>query len=143
VTPQGCTCKGFTYRGICRHIKAAFPEIVALQEDGDGSEPRPQDRSMKAPAPKPKASRKKPELPPALASSKRAKEYKEYLESDYAAYRVHGFQPMDFKAFCRSARRLEKVQARLKALADAGQWDCKEYKDLEREEHRYCISLGY
>jgi len=55
---------------------------------------------MKAPAPKPKAGRKKPELLPALASSKRVKEYQEYLESDYAAYRVHGFPPMDFKAFC-------------------------------------------
>ena len=143
VTPQGCTCKGFAYRGICRHIKAAFPEIAAQRENGNGSERRPQDRPMKASAPKPKAGRKKPEHPPALASSKRRKEYQEYLESDYAAYRVHKFQPMDFKAFCRSARRLDKVQARLKAMADAGQWDCKEYKDLEREEHRYCISLGY
>ena len=98
---------------------------------------------MKDPAPKPKTGRKKPEHPPALASSRRRKEYQEYLESDYAAYRVHSFQPMDFKAFCRSARRLDKVQARLKAMGDAGQWDCKEYKDLEREEHRYCISLGY
>ena len=143
VTPQGCTCKGFAYRGICRHIKAAFPEITAQRENGCGSERRPQDRPTKAPVPKPKASRKKPEHPPALASSRRRKEYQEYLESDYAAYRVHSFQPMDFKAFCRSARRLDKVQARLKAMTDAGQWDCKEYKDLEREEHRYCISLGY
>ena len=51
--------------------------------------------------------------------------------------------PWTTKHFCKSARRLEKIQARLKALGDAGQWECKEYKDLEREEHRYCVSLGY
>ena len=50
---------------------------------------------------------------------------------------------MDFKAFSKASRRLEKIQARLKMLGDAGQWDCKEYEDLEREEHRYCLSLGY
>ena len=98
---------------------------------------------MKAPSPKAKTGRKEPENLPALADSKRVKEYQEYLQNDYAAHRVHEFQPMDFKAFCRSARRLEVIQARLKALGDAGQWDIKEYKDLEREEHRYCVSLGY
>ena len=34
VTPQGCTCKGFTYRKTCRHFKAAFPELVAQREAG-------------------------------------------------------------------------------------------------------------
>ncbi len=29
VTPQGCTCKGYAYRKICRHFKAAFPELAA------------------------------------------------------------------------------------------------------------------
>jgi len=143
VTPQGCTCKGFTYRKTCRHFKAAFPELVAQGEDGNGPERRPESRSMKASSPKPKTSRKKPESVPALASSKRVKDYQEYLHNDYAAHRMHGFQPMDYKAFCKASRRLEKIQARLKMLGDAGQWDCKEYKDLEREEHRYCLSLGY
>ena len=143
VTPQGCTCKGFTYRKTCRHFKAAFPELVAQGEDGNGPERRPESRSMKASSPKPKVGRKKPESVPALASSKRVKDYQEYLQNDYAAHRKHGFQPMDYKAFCKASRRLEKIQARLKMLGDAGQWDCKEYKDLEREEHRYCLSLGY
>ena len=143
VTPQGCTCKGFTYRKTCRHFKAAFPELVAQGEEGTGSERRPESRSMKASSPKPKVGRKKPESVPALASSKRVKDYQEYLQNDYAAHRKHGFQPMDYKAFCKASRRLEKIQARLKMLGDAGQWDCKEYKDLEREEHRYCLSLGY
>ena len=141
VTPQGCTCKGFTYRKTCRHFKAAFPELAAQGEDGKGPERSPESRSIRAP--KPKANRKKPESVPALASSKRVKDYKEYLQNDYAAHRMHGFQPMDYKAFCKASRRLEKIQARLKMLGDAGQWDCKEYKDLEREEHRYCLSLGY
>jgi hypothetical protein len=143
VTPQGCTCKGFTYRKTCRHFKAAFPELVAQGEDGNGPERRPESRSMKASNPRPKTGRKKPESVPALASSKRVKDYKEYLQNDYAAHRKHGFQPMDYKAFCKASRRLEKIQARLKMLGDAGQWDCREYKDLEREEHRYCLSLGY
>ncbi len=143
VTPQGCTCKGFVYRKTCRHFKAAFPELVAQGEEGTGSERRPESRSMKASSPKPKVGRKKPESVPALASSKRVKDYQEYLQNDYAAHRKHGFQPMDYKAFCKASRRLEKIQARLKMLGDAGQWDCKEYKDLEREEHRYCLSLGY
>jgi hypothetical protein len=141
VTPQGCTCKGFLYRKTCRHFKAAFPELVAQRENGNCSERRPECSSMKAP--KPKAGRRKPESVPALANSKRVKDYQEYLENDYAAHRVHKFHPMNFKAFCKSSRRLEKIQARLKALGDAGQWECREYKDLEREEHRYCISLGY
>ena len=98
---------------------------------------------MKAPSPKSTAGRKNTESVPALANSKRVKEYQEYLQNDYAAHRVHEFRPMDYKAFCKAARRLEKIQARLKALGDAGQWDIKEYKDLEREEHRYCISMGY
>ena len=143
VTPQGCTCKGFAYRNNCRHFKAAFPELVAPRENWNGSESCREGRKVKAPSQKPNAGRKKAESIPALANSKRVKDYEEYLENDYAAHRVHGFQPMDFKAFCRSARRLEVIQARLKALGDAGHWDCKEYKDLEREEHRYCISLGY
>jgi hypothetical protein len=142
VTPQGCTCKGFAYSGICRHFKAAFPELVAQRENGNCSERRPEDRSMKAPSKKSKSSWKRPEFIQTLNNSKRGKEYKEYLQNDYAAHRVHGFQPMDFKAFCKSSRRLEKIQDRLKALGDAGQWDCKEYKDLERGEHRHCISLG-
>jgi len=143
VTPQGCTCKGFVYRKICRHFKAAFPELVAPRENGNVSERRKEGRPMKAPSQKSKACRKNPELLPALANSKRVKEYEEYLQNDYAAYRVHEFQPMNYKAFCKSARRLDVIQARLKALGDAGQWDCQEYKDLEREEHRYCLSLGY
>jgi len=143
VTPNGCTCKGYLYRGKCRHFKAAFPELVAQQEDGNGSERRPESHPMKASTPKPKSGRRKPESVPVLANSKRVKDYQEYLQNDYAAHRVHEFQPMDYKAFCRSARRLEAIQSRLKALGDAGQWDCREYKDLEREEHRYCISLGY
>ena len=143
VTPQGCACKGFLYRGKCRHFKAAFPELVAQREDGNGSECRPESHPMKASTPKPKAGRRKPESVPALADSKRVKDYEYYLQNDYAAHRVHEFQPMDYKAFCRSSRRLEAIQARLKDLGDAGQCDCKEYKDLEREEHRYCISLGY
>jgi len=143
VTPQGCTCKGFAYRKSCRHFKAAFPELVSPRENGNGSGSRLEGRPMKAPAPKPKAGRKKPELLPALANSKRVKEYEYYLQNDYAAHRVHEFHPMSYKAFCKSARRLETIQARLRALGDAGQFDCKEYKDLEREEHRYCVSLGY
>jgi hypothetical protein len=143
VTPQGCTCKGFAYRKICRHFKAAFPELVAPRENGNVSERRPEGRPMKAPSQKSKACRKNPELLPALADSKRVKEYEEYLHSDYAAHSVHEFQPMSYKAFCKSARRLEVIQARLRVLGDAGQWDCREYKDLEREEHRYCVSLGY
>jgi hypothetical protein len=143
VTPQGCTCKGDLYRGKCRHFKAAFPELVAQRENGNGSERRPDSQPMKASTPKPKAGRKRPESVPALADSKRVKDYQEYLQNDYAAHRVHEFQPMDYRAFCKSARRLETIQSRLKALGDAGQWDCREYKDLEREEHRYCISLGY
>ena len=143
VTPQGCTCKGYLYRGKCRHFKAAFPELVAQRENGNGSECRQEVRQVKAPSRKPKASRKKPESVPALANSKRVKDYEYYLQNDYAAHRVHGFHPMSYKAFCKSARRLETIQARLKALGNAGQWECKEYKDLEREEHRYCISLGY
>jgi len=143
VTPQGCTCKGFAYRKTCRHFKAAFPELVAQRENGNGSERRPEDHPIKPPSQMSKARRKKPEHVPALADSKRVKEYKEYLQNNYAAHRMHEFQPMDYKAFCRSARRLDQIQARLKALGDAGQWDCKEYKGLEREEHRYCVSLGY
>jgi hypothetical protein len=143
VTPQGCTCKGFVYRGKCRHFKAAFPELVAPRENGIGSESRLESRQVKAPSQKSKTGRREPELPPALADSKRVKEYQEYLQNDYAAHRVHEFHPMDYKNFCKSARRLEKIQARLKALGDAGQWECQEYKDLEREEHRYCVSMGY
>jgi hypothetical protein len=143
VTPQGCTCKGFAYRKICRHYKAAFPELVAPRENGNVSERRPEGRKVKAPSQKFKACRKKPESVPALADSKRVKEYEDYLHSDYAAHSVHEFQPMNYKAFCRAARRLENIQARLRALGDAGQWNCQEYKDLEREEHRYCVSLGY
>lgn len=143
VTPQGCTCKGFLYRGNCRHFKAAFPELAAQRENGNGSERRPECSSMKATTPKPKTGRRKPEYIPALANSKRVKDYEDYLHSDYAAHRVHEFRPMDYKAFCKSSRRLETIQSRLKALGDAGQWDCKEYNDLEREEHRYCVSLGY
>jgi hypothetical protein len=143
VTPQGCTCKGFFYRKTCRHFKAAFPELVAPRENGIGSESRREGRQVKVPSQRSKAGRKNTESVPALADSKRVKEYQEYLENDNAAHRVHEFHPMNFKAFCKSARRLETIQARLKALGDAGQWDCKEYKDLEREEHRYCVSLGY
>ena len=143
VTPQGCTCKGFVYRKICRHFKAAFPELVAQRENGNGSESRLEGRRVKAPSLKATAGRKNTESVPVLADSKRVKDYEEYLENDNAAHRVHKFHPMSYKAFCKSARRLEKIQARLKALGDAGQWDIKEYKDLEREEHRYCISLGY
>jgi hypothetical protein len=143
VTPNGCTCKGYLYRGKCRHFKAAFPELVAQRENGSGSERRPESRPMKASTPKPKAGRRKPESVPALADSKRVKDYEYYLQNDYAAHRVHEFQPMDYRAFCKSVRRLETIQSRLKALGDAGQWECQEYKDLEREEHRYCISLGY
>ena len=143
VTPQGCTCKGFFYRNTCRHFKAAFPGLVAQRENGNGSERRLEGRQVKGPSQKSKAGRKKPESIPALANSKRVKGYQEYLENDYAAHRVHEFHPMNYKAFCKAARRLEVIQARLKALGDAGQWDCKEYKNLEREEHRYCISLGY
>ncbi len=143
VTPQGCTCKGYLYRGKCRHFKAAFPELVAQRENGNGSERRPESQPMKVSTPKPKTGRKNTESIPALASPKRVKDYEEYLHNDYAAHRVHEFQPMSYKSFCKSARRLEVIQARLKALGDAGQWDCKEYKDLEREEHRYCVSLGY
>ncbi|MDD2837117.1 MAG: hypothetical protein PHY05_13330 [Methanothrix sp.] len=143
VTPQGCTCKGFLYRRKCRHFKAAFPELVAPRENGNGSGSRWEGRQVKAPSPKSKAGRKNTESIPALANSKRVKDYQEYLENDYAAHRVHEFHPMSYKAFCRAARRLEVIQARLRALGDAGQWDCKEYKDLEREEHRYCVSLGY
>jgi len=143
VTPQGCICKGFAYRKSCRHFKAAFPELVAPRENENGSERRLEGSKVKAPSPKSKASRKKPEHLPALANSKRVKDYEEYLHNDYAAHRVHEFNPMEYKAFCRSSRRLEKIQVRLKALGDAGQWECREYKDLEREEHRYCISLGY
>ena len=143
VTPQGCTCKGFFYRNTCRHFKAAFPELVAPRENGIGSESRLRGRQMKTPSQQSKASRKNTESIPALANSKRVREYQEYLENDYAAHRVHKFHPMNYKAFCKSARRLEVIQARLRALGDAGQWDCKEYKDLEREEHRYCVSMGY
>jgi hypothetical protein len=143
VTPQGCTCKGFVYRKTCRHFKAAFPELVAPRENGNGSERRLESRQVKAPSQRSKAGRKNTESVPALANSKRVKDYQEYLENDYAAHRVHEFHPMSYKAFCKSARRLEVIQARLRALGDAGQWDCKEYKDLEREEHRYCVSLGY
>ncbi len=143
VTPQGCTCKGFLYRKTCRHFKAAFPELVAPRENGIGSESRLESCQVKAPSQKSKAGRKNTESIPALANSKRVKEYEYYLQNDYAAHSVHEFQPMDYKNFCRAARRLEVIQARLRALGDAGQWDCKEYKDLEREEHRYCLSLGY
>jgi hypothetical protein len=143
VTPQGCTCKGFAYRKTCRHFKAAFPELVAPRENGNGSESCREVRQVKAPSQKSKAGRKNTESVPALASSKRVKEYQDYLQNDYAAHSMHEFQPMDYKAFCRSARRLDQIQARLKALGDAGQWECREYKDLEREEHRYCLSLGY
>lgn len=143
VTPQGCTCKGFSRRMICRHFKAAFPELAAQRENGNASERRLECRSMKACTPKPKTGRKRPESIPALANSKRIRDYEEYLQNDYAAHRMHEFQPMDFKAFCKSVRRLETIQSRLKALGNAGQCECKEYKDLEREEHRYCVSLGY
>jgi hypothetical protein len=143
VTPQGCTCKGFVYRGKCRHFKAAFPELVAPRENGIGSESRLESRQVKTPSQRSKASRKNTESVPALANSKRVKDYEEYLENDYAAHRVHEFHPMNYKAFCKSARRLEVIQARLRALGDAGQWECREYKDLEREEHRYCVSMGY
>ena len=143
VTPQGCTCKGYIFRGKCRHFKAAFPELVAQREDGNCSESRPEGRLMKAPSKKSKAGRKESESIPVLANSKRVKEYEEYLQNDYAAHRVREFQPMDYKNFCKASRRLEKIQARLKILGDASQWDCQEYKDLEREEHRYCLSLGY
>lgn len=143
VTPQGCTCKGFVFRKTCRHFKAAFPELVAPRENGNCSENRREVRQVKAPSQRSKAGRKNTESVPALANSKRVKEYEEYLENDYAAHRVHKFHPMEYKAFCKSSRRLEKIQVRLKALGDAGQWDCKEYKDLEREEHRYCVSMGY
>jgi len=143
VTPQGCTCKGFARRMVCRHFKAAFPELAAQRENGNASERRLESSSMKACIPKPKIGRKRPESIPALANSRRVRDYQEYLQNDYAAHRMHGFQPMDFKAFCKSARRLETIQSRLKALGNAGQWDCKEYKDLEREEHRCCVSLGY
>jgi hypothetical protein len=143
VTPQGCTCKGFVYRGKCRHFKAAFPELVVQREDGNCSESSLGGRQVKAPSQKSKVGRKNMESIPALANSKRVKEYEEYLQNDYAAHRVHEFHPMDYKNFCRAARRLEKIQARLKALGDASQWDCQKYKDLEREEHRYCLSLGY
>jgi hypothetical protein len=143
VTPQGCTCKGFLYRKTCRHFKAAFPELVAPRENGSGSESRREGRQVKAPSQRSKVGRKNTESIPALADSKRVKEYEYYLQNDYAAHRVHEFQPMNFKAFCKSARRLETIQARLRALGDAGQWECREYKDLEREEHRYCLGLGY
>ena len=99
VTPQGCTCKGFVYRGKCRHFKAAFPELVAPRENGIGSESRLEGRQVKAPSQKSKAGRKKPEPLPALADSKRVKEYQEYLQNDYAAHRVHEFHPMDYKTF--------------------------------------------
>ena len=143
VTPQGCTCKGYIFRGKCRHFKAAFPELVAQRENGSGSESRREVRQVMASSQKSKVGRKKPESIPALADSKRVKEYEEYLQNDHAAHRVREFQPMDYKNFCRAARRLEKIQARINALGDASQWDCQEYKDLEREEHRYCLSLGY
>lgn len=143
VTPQGCTCKGFVFRKTCRHFKAAFPELVAPRENGIGSGSRLESRQVKAPSPKSKTGRKNTESIPALANSKRVKEYEYYLQNDYAAHRVHEFHPMNYKAFCKSARRLETIQARLRALGDAGQWECREYKDLEREEHRYCISMGY
>ena len=120
-----------------------FPELVAQRENGNGSESRLEGLNVKAPSQKSKAGRKEPKNLPALADSKRVKDYEEYLQNDYAAHRMHEFRPMDYKNFCKSARRLEKIQARLKALGDAGQWECQEYKDLEREEHRYCISLGY
>ncbi len=90
-----------------------------------------------------KARREKLGLLPALASPKRVREYKEYLQNDYAAHSVHEFRPMGFKAFCRSAHRLDEIQARLRALGDVDQWDGQEYRDLEREENRYCNSLGY
>lgn len=143
VTPQGCTCKGFFYSNTCRHFKAAFPELVAQRENGNCSESRRAGRQVKAPSQNCRAGRKNTESIPALANSKRVKDYEYYLQNDYAAHRMHKFQPMDYKNFCRAARRLEKIQARLKALGDAGQWDCKEYRDLELGEHRYCVSLGY
>ena len=56
VTPQGCTCKGFSYRGNCRHYKAAFPELAAEKKEALAS------TSPKAPAkaakPKPKAAKR-------------------------------------------------------------------------------------
>ena len=107
VTPQGCTCKGFAYRKTCRHFKAAFPELAAQGEDGKGPKRRLESRSMKA-QPRPTAGRKKPESVPALASSKRVKDYQEYLQNDYAAHRMHEFQPMDYKAFCKVADTFEE-----------------------------------
>jgi hypothetical protein len=56
VTPQGCTCKGFAYRGYCRHFKAAFPELAAEKKPAKA----PASPKVPAKAAKPKARQEEP-----------------------------------------------------------------------------------
>ncbi len=83
-------------------------------------------------------------LLPVLASPRRLKDYADYLQNPYASH-MNGNRraPLEFKQFCRASGQLERIQARLRMLGDADQWEGREYKDLEREETRLCIALGY
>ncbi len=83
-------------------------------------------------------------LLPALASPRRRKDYEDYLQNPHAPH-MNGRcrTPLAFKSFCKAFRQLERIQARLKALSDADQWEAREYKDLEQEESKLCAVLGY
>jgi hypothetical protein len=82
-------------------------------------------------------------LLPALASPRRLRDYADYLQSPHAPH-MNGRckAPLGFKRFCQASCKLERIQARLMMLRDSGQWDGREYRDLEREESKLCISLG-
>ena len=83
-------------------------------------------------------------LLPALANPRRRKDYEDYLQNPHASH-MNGRcrTPLAFKSFWQASRQLERIQARLKALGDSGQWEAREYKDLEREESKLCAALGY
>ena len=83
-------------------------------------------------------------LLPALASPRRKKDYADYLQNPHTPH-MKGIcrTPLAFRSFCKASRQLERIQARLKALGEADQWEAREYKDLEREESKLCAALGY
>ena len=91
-----------------------------------------------------KEKRAKLGLLPALASPRRLRDYADYLQNPHTPHmNGHCKASLGFKQFCKASRNLEKIQARLKILSDANQWDVHEYRELEREESKLCIALGY
>jgi hypothetical protein len=81
---------------------------------------------------------------PALTNPRRRRDFADYLQNPHTPH-VNGRYkaPLGFKQFCKASRNLEKIQARLKILSDANQWEAQEYRELEREESKLCTALGY